>query len=556
MTTATTLRRTRLSFAAALAVTGSLAFTVSPASADELDGFERITGSSLQERSENAAKLLFAGRRNLRDVIVVNGDKYPDALAASTLSGTLGAPVLVVDGQLDANENVMPMSAFMRSSTVKNVHVIGGLSVIGPDRRAALRAAGYNVIETYAGADRYETAALVAAASTRVRSPGEVNGLPTAILAFGAGPADAVAASALASGASLPLLLTQTDELPAITEATLPRLGIQQILVVGGTQVISNAVTDRLSALGYAVVRLAGENRYGTAAAIHQFTAAARPDLVAAKEVVVYDGASSLDALVAGPWAGRRKAALLPVTKDSVPAEIAAVLDPMKAREPEVTVFGDEQTVSRAGAAAVRSLVQRDGVRAIPAVAAGATVFTVRFAEPVSSFTLDHVAVRGRRAPGITSVSLDPSGLTAVIRLNRALTTAHSVVVLGSLDDPTRSVVTSRSNPALRVKSIRVQASTPPTRATQLSIVPTEDRAKVQLTVNNRVLALAGATVKVTTVDGREITAVGNNCGFIDSRCAVNLSGPLAAGDVVEASAPAAVDLWNRAFGAATIQVG
>lgn len=84
-------------------------------------------------------------------------------------------------------------------------------------------------------------------------------------------PADATAASAVAGGG--PLLLTWTDDLPEPTRQEITRLlatGIDpQVIILGGTKAVSAGVEAELAALtGTNPVRLAGTDRYGTAAAL------------------------------------------------------------------------------------------------------------------------------------------------------------------------------------------------------------------------------------------------------------------------------------------------
>lgn len=80
--------------------------------------------------------------------------------------------------------------------------------------------------------------------------------------ALGAGPA-----AALGIG---PILLVAQDQVPDATIAELNRLAPQTIYIVGGTAVVSPAVESILENLAFSpdVVRLAGGNRYETAAAV------------------------------------------------------------------------------------------------------------------------------------------------------------------------------------------------------------------------------------------------------------------------------------------------
>lgn len=79
--------------------------------------------------------------------------------------------------------------------------------------------------------------------------------------------ADAVTSSPLAAGSG-PVLLSRVDELPADTASEIQRVlrpdGV--VLLVGGTAALSATVEEQVQALGVMTRRIAGPNRFGTAA--------------------------------------------------------------------------------------------------------------------------------------------------------------------------------------------------------------------------------------------------------------------------------------------------
>ena len=91
--------------------------------------------------------------------------------------------------------------------------------------------------------------------------------VPAVFIATGDNFPDGLVAGAAAGVNSGPVLLTRKDSLPAVTIAELQRLHPDRIYIAGGTGVISAAVESRLAAYG-PVTRLAGSDRYATAAAI------------------------------------------------------------------------------------------------------------------------------------------------------------------------------------------------------------------------------------------------------------------------------------------------
>lgn len=157
-----------------------------------------------------------------------------------------------------------------------------------------------------AGVDRYATAADVA----RATFGAPVN---TIIIASGEAFPDGLAASGLAGAYRSPVLLTRPGALPTPTAEAITQLmagsGAPTVFVIGGAAAISSGVDDQLRALGVAVVRIAGDNRYATAALIARQQASVAPlgqttiDGAAYRTAIIATGTSFPDALSAGAGA-------------------------------------------------------------------------------------------------------------------------------------------------------------------------------------------------------------------------------------------------------------
>lgn len=132
--------------------------------------------------------------------------------------------------------------------------------VIGLDWEAAVPPE--TVVQSYAGVDRYDTNAQASAATFE---PGA-----DVVLASGQLFPDALAAGPAAASVGASLLLTRADSLPAVTATELQRLQPATVTIVGGTPSVSAAVVERVLEIvpGATVERIAGENRYETAAMI------------------------------------------------------------------------------------------------------------------------------------------------------------------------------------------------------------------------------------------------------------------------------------------------
>lgn len=96
----------------------------------------------------------------------------------------------------------------------------------------------------------------------------------TVYVATGENFPDALGAAAAAGALLAPVLLVTPTSVPQPTLDELNRLAPEQIVIVGGTAVISNGVQTTLEGLAFAptVTRESGTNRYATAAALSAAT--------------------------------------------------------------------------------------------------------------------------------------------------------------------------------------------------------------------------------------------------------------------------------------------
>ncbi len=98
---------------------------------------------------------------------------------------------------------------------------------------------------------------------------------PTAILASGAEFQDAQAASVLSYRTKLPLLLTPPTTLSTTAVAAIQKLGVKQVVLMGGTLAIPDTVERALvERTGVAVLRVAGQDYTDTARELARFEAA------------------------------------------------------------------------------------------------------------------------------------------------------------------------------------------------------------------------------------------------------------------------------------------
>jgi ell wall binding domain 2 (CWB2) len=160
----------------------------------------------------------------------------------------------------------------------------------------------------------------------------------------------AIAASVLA-GAPIgaPLLLSDGNELPAVTEDTLERLDPRGSDLSEDAQVIRIG-PDVARPEGYKTALIQGENPYERAAAIDRFFSAARGR--PSNDVILYSGERAEWAMPAASWAARSGDAVLPVEADSIPRPVARALAAHE--RPNVYLLGPERVISEQVAGALR----------------------------------------------------------------------------------------------------------------------------------------------------------------------------------------------------------
>lgn len=183
--------------------------------------------------------------------ILVSGDSFADALAASSLSRVYQAPIMY--SGLNA---VHPATlAELGRLNVKNVFLIGGPGTVSPTVENELKA-DYNV-KRISGTSRFETARIISQFLLNQ------NRTDTAILVNGYKTTDALVSGAYASHYGIPILYTQADKMDAATFEYLKK-NFKQVIIVGGVNSVSEDIMKQVAASGIAVERASGSDRYAT----------------------------------------------------------------------------------------------------------------------------------------------------------------------------------------------------------------------------------------------------------------------------------------------------
>jgi putative cell wall-binding protein/Tol biopolymer transport system component len=290
---------------------------------------ERIGGADRFATAVGVSQRAFS---HADTVIVATGRNWPDALAASALAGAEHAPILLCDPR-----SVPPVVA----AEIARLHpahaiIVGGEKAVSADVATALGGLGLTV-ERLGGADRYATAALVAARAV-ASSGGAFDG--RVIVATGGGYADALSAAPLAAAHVVPVVLAR----PGSASIVLPA-GTKRAMVVGSDRAVTaetfQALATRLGAAN--VSRVQGADRYATSAAVAEESA--RQGLTW-DGVALTTGADYPDALAGGAASGTLGSVMLLTRPGALPAEVGAGLHVERSVIATVRVFGRDGAVS------------------------------------------------------------------------------------------------------------------------------------------------------------------------------------------------------------------
>lgn len=267
---------------------------------------------------------------------VATGLGFADALAAGPLAARNRGPVLLTTTSSVPGSTLTELQRLQPARIV----VLGGTAVVS--NAVATRLASVAPVTRVAGANRYETAARLAAAF----SPG----VPVAYVATGTNFPDALAGVPAAAHGKGPLLLVAPNAIPATTAAQLDRLDPKKIVILGGTAVVSSDVEAGLDRYTTGpVARIAGATRYATAVNVSKAT------LSEADVAYIAVGTAFPDALAGGPVAGTRAAPILLVERDTVPSVVRDELQRLKVSQ--VVILGGTGSVSASVEAQITSLL-------------------------------------------------------------------------------------------------------------------------------------------------------------------------------------------------------
>lgn len=278
----------------------------------------RISGPGRVETSIEISR--FENTKS-KTVILADARNYPDALAASNLTGGRYS-VILVQNQLTQEiiNEIVRLEA-------QDLIILGGTNSISEDiERGLANIGGIKNISRIAGENRYDTC-------QKIFNHAKKKSL---ILASGEKFPDALATSSILDQAGL--LLTKSGQLPSEVQAAIEALKHDSFLIVGGENSVQEGLASGIAnQFQYAShTRISGNNRYETSTKIG--------DRLVSSTVILASGENFPDALAASTLAQKIKAPILLVSKDKIDQ---SVIDYFKNHNiKKVLVVGGQLSIS------------------------------------------------------------------------------------------------------------------------------------------------------------------------------------------------------------------
>lgn len=199
--------------------------------------------------------------------ILVNGKNFPDIITMSALARKMNTPILITDPK------ILPKSTLdaMKTWNVNKVVIGGKGGSVSYDIEKKVKSLKQGmVVERIGGDDRYKTASLIGI-EVRKYTVGQKN----MILVDGTNYPDGITSTILSKKFDAPIHITTPDKLSQITSNDIKNWGIENIMVVGGTNSVSNGIYNNLKVKNKE--RVFGTNRYSTAVKISERNSLDKP---------------------------------------------------------------------------------------------------------------------------------------------------------------------------------------------------------------------------------------------------------------------------------------
>lgn len=190
---------------------------------------KRLAGKTRYDTCQEVSK---NGWTTSENVIIANGENYPDALGAAALSYKYNAPILLAHGK-SLKENPILISELKRLKP-KNIIILGGIAVISQGIEDSLRQSEYT-LQRVSGDDRYATSVNIAE---------KLGNVSEIAIANGEDFAGSLSMAPVSGVNNTPVILVSKDTVPSSIKAYLKNHNIKTTYILGDKTVISEKVAS------------------------------------------------------------------------------------------------------------------------------------------------------------------------------------------------------------------------------------------------------------------------------------------------------------------------
>lgn len=294
----------------------------------------RYEGYSRENVAENVARAHFWDSNK---VILVNRDKFPDAISATNISKGRYPVLYTHTGHV--SESTLE---FLKEMTLDEIFILGGTLSVNDSVIHQLSSEVGVKVTRLAGRSRYD--ANVSAIESNYTNEEHV------VIASGEVFSDALYGVSFANTIGAPVVLTKTNNIEASTVELLNNLGVEKATIIGGTLTVTQEVEKQLENIGIHHERIAGRNRYIGSAEVAN-SAYENPEAV-----IMASGEVFSDALVSAPLAQKLNVPILLVRSNRLEAEVEQYLVDKSHSIDKVYILGGLITISEKNKEAIKEL--------------------------------------------------------------------------------------------------------------------------------------------------------------------------------------------------------
>lgn len=311
-------------------------------SGSELPGNYAVSLSG-ETRYETSVAIANNGWSSSEAVVLGRGDIPLDALTGTVLAKKFNSPLLLT------KSNELPDVVLNKIKSLnlnsKKVYVLGGPMAISDGVVQKLQINGF-LVERVQGETRYQTAVQIANSIP--------NNTEIFITSGSENSPDALSIASYAAKNQIPILLTESNNLPIAVADYIRNKGIKKATIIGGNVAVTDRVANQIKAAGVVELnRVAGETRYETSIAI------AKTYNFDLSKVFVARGEVFIDALPGATLAAQSNSPVILTRLNFLPTEPTNWLKSLSTR-PSIVYLGGDQAISPSTRTQIRNTLLGD----------------------------------------------------------------------------------------------------------------------------------------------------------------------------------------------------